>query len=113
MGKQSPMVTRHQPGPGGSREEEERSEQREAGAEGMLATLSGHGEGRGVGGAVPLQGCHAVPVQLQCCPDNERGHLPVCNSVITGAERGIRHSEPQAHLGRQGEHLLMSYDGKS
>lgn len=54
MGKQSPMVTRHQPGPGGSREEEERSEQREAGTEGMLATLSGHGEGRGVGGGLCL-----------------------------------------------------------
>lgn len=110
MGKQWLMVTRHQPGPGGSREEEERSEQREAGAEGMLATLSGHGEGLRGGGTVPLQGCHAVPVQLQGRPENERGHLPVCNSLSSQEQR---EELGAAHLGRQGEHLLMSYDGKS
>lgn len=62
MGKQWLMVTRHQPGPGGSREEEERSEQREAGAEGMLATLSGHGEGLRGGGL-----CHCrAAMQSRC-----------------------------------------------
>lgn len=62
------------------------------------------------GGTVPLQGCHAVPVQLQGRPENERGHLPVCNSLSSQEQR---EELGAAHLGRQGEHLLMSYDGKS